>query len=240
MTLGFDSKQEYALFLAEKFQEISKVQEFNIFCHCVTDYTRYFIFPVEDADKDLQMKIENILRVGLNLDGTQNYGRYGSINGCARFFGEANAVDVTNIVNYDYFSRGKTKDTIIIAIPKFININGKYLEFSSLNGTMEHKSQHDKDCVFDLVKGSFLPVEFILGYQKVEKLTGQVIFSENDKHFSKLSTSQQDELMQKFVDGFERVVDYCKRKYEATTLETILKIMTDDHMATIADDLDQP
>lgn len=240
MELHFENKEEYIRFLEQRLNLVSLDCNYNIFCHCVTNQTRYFLNPVRDNEKELQMKINSILKIGLDVDGMNSSGRYGSINGTMRFIGNSTDACSRLIADYDYFGRNNTVHTMVLAIPKYMIIEDEEIEFSSFNGCMKHRTPHDKDCVLDVVKQSRLPVEFILGYQKVDKNTGEVVFVENERHFSNLSNFEREKIMNKFIDRYIKAVEFCNKKYGVETMEEFFDKMTEEHMITINDDLCQP
>lgn len=239
-TTKFANKEEYKNYLIGLFEVVSENQEYNIFLHCVTNYSRYFVEKIGN-EEEIQMKVEGILKNGLNLEGTQGFGGYGSINGTARFIGSStDFVNIDKIADYDYFSVSKTVSTIVITIPKYVVIKDESVEFSSLNGTMENPTQHTKACLFDVVKGMFLPVEFILGYQTVNKEDGSISFYQNPKHLAKLSKIEQKEFMEKLSKKCEEKLKYCRVRYGTESLEEIFEIMTQEHMTLIDEYLNQP
>lgn len=239
-TLKFNNIERYEEYLKEMFPSLAQDREYNIFIHCVTNNTNYFIERPKTIDEDVKRKIEGIMEHGLNLDGAQDYGNYGSINGTAKFFGNSKKVDVGKIINYDFFSRTSKVNSILIAIPKYINVYGELVEFSSYKGVMKHSSQHIKDCLFDLVKEHFLPVEFILGHQMINNKTGEVTFNLNDNHISFLSEECKINLLQKMQKKCEHILEYCKNRYGVYEYEDVFKIMTKEHMFVIDDFLNQP
>ncbi len=239
-TIKFDSIEDYENYLSEIFPHLAQDREYNIFMHCVTSRTSYFVERSKTPDEDVRKKVESIMKRGLNLDGTQDYGNYGSINGTAKFYGNSRDVDVKNISEYDYFSGTDNVHSIIIAIPKYIQVYGEKVEFSSYNGSMKHASQHVKDCLFDLIKGYYLPLEFIFAHQIVNKKTGEVTLNLNEKHLSIISDDDKDELLREMTEKSEQVLEYCKSKYNVSNYEDIFKSMTDEHMDAIDDYLNEP
>ena len=68
------------------------------------------------------MKINSILKIGLDVDGMNSSGRYGSINGTMRFIGNSTDACSRLIADYDYFGRNNTVHTMVLAIPKYMII----------------------------------------------------------------------------------------------------------------------
>lgn len=236
----YRNKAEYKNFLINEFSEMLNHGAFNIFLHCVTPYNSYYANKYS-AKEDVYRKVNDIWEKGLDLDGSMVYGKYGSINGTAKFFGEIQGVNsFDEIINYDYFSGSRFVNTIIFAIPKYININGSFLEFSSYNGQMKHRSQHVKDCLLDISKSIYLPPEFTFGYQIVDNDKGTVSFLENNRHFAKISEQEQEAVMKGFQDRIKSVLTYCKVKYGKEDFEEVFKIMTEEHLRLIDDFLNEP
>ncbi len=238
--IKFDCIEDYENYLSEIFPQLAQEREYNIFMHCVTSRTSYFVERTKNPDEDVKKKVQSIMKYGLNLDGTQDYGNYGSINGTAKFFGNSKDVDVEKIVDYDYFSMSDNVNSIIIAMPKYIDVYDEQVEFSSYNGSMKHASQHVKDCLFDLIKGYYLPLEFIWAHQIVNKKTGEVTLNLNERHLSVINDDEKAELLKEMTQKSERVLEYCKNKYNIQDYEDIFKSMTDEHMDAIDDYLNEP
>ena len=239
-TLKFDNIQEYKNYLMKVIPDLAQDREYNIFMHCVTGNTSYFIKKSDTLDEDIAKKVAGIMKNGLNLDGAQDYGNYGSINGTAKFFGNSRNVKVLNIVNYDYSNRSNKVNSFIIAIPQYVNVYGEMVEFSSYKGSMKHASQHVKDCLFDLIKDSYLPIEFIWAHQIVDKHTGEVVLNLNNKHLSLLDENKKDEFLSGISKKCEQKLDYCRSQYGVTDYEDIFRSMTDEHMSAIDDFLNEP
>lgn len=238
--LNFSNIEEYENYLNDVFPKLAEDMEYNIFIHCVTCNTNYFCERPASPEVEIGLKVDGIMKHGLNLDGAQGYGNYGSINGTARFLGNSRHVDVSRISQYDFFSRSKNVNSIIIAIPKYIKVFGKQVEFSSYKGVMKNCSQHIKDCLYDLVKGYYLPVEFILGHQIVNQGTGAVTLNLNEKHLSLLEVHEKLKLLNSMTQKSEHVINYCKNRYGVEDYEEIFKVMTEEHMFAISDFLNEP
>lgn len=239
-TVKFDCVEDYENYLSEIFPYIEQDREYNIFMHCVTIRSEYFLNREKNPKDELKKRVDSIMSEGLNLEGTQGYGSYGSINGTAKFFGNSKDVDVEQISKYDYFSRSDTVNSIIIAIPKYIDVYGRKVEFSSFGGTMKHASQHIKDCLFDIAKDTYLPVEFILAHQEVNLKTGEVVLNINEKHLSNLSPDESDKFLRTITKKCEKAIERCKSKYGVEDFEDMFECLTDEHMIAIDDYLNAP
>ena len=232
--LKFDKKSTYSIFLMKEISKMLKQGSFNIFLHCVTRYGEFFGNRLNERD-EIARKVKNILKTGLYTEGTHGAGRYGSINGIARFMGDAKSVDLDQIIDYDFLAHSRYINTIILSIPKYIQLDDQTHEFSSLNGKMKHQTRHIKDCLLDISKGPYLPPEFTFGYQLVDTKTNSVKFWKNERHISLLPKAEQDKIMQQFVTEIQNVRQYCKSKYKIEDFEEIFKIMTEEHLEIIDD-----
>lgn len=225
----FTNKDSYKEFLKREFEKLNSKEEYNIFLHCVTDYTSYF-GTRRKGDTEQQIvnrKVFSIRRKGLNLDGQQKYGNYGTINGTMRFVGNSKEVDIDKVIDYDYFSSTKTKSVMIFAFPKNIKFNNQEIEFSTLDGKADSrgKNDHTKNCVFDMVKPSNCPKEFLFAFQRVNQEDNSFVFSPNTYHFSVLSNRAK----QFVVEPLEKEFNNIREKFKTDDIESLLKETTNEH-----------
>ncbi len=232
--LVFNKKSQYALYLKDALSHSLKPSNFNVFLHCVTNAYPRPIKPIKEKD-DILGKVDNILTRGLDLDGGRDRCPYGSINGVARFMGEAENINIENVVNYDFSNGSRYVNTIILAIPKFIELPTGVYEFSSFNGQMKQFNRFQKACLLDISKEKYLPTEFIFGYQLVDRETNTVKFWKNDGHFSQLPPEAQQEIMQGFSQRIEAVLDYCREYYNVQSFDGVFEIMTRKHLDLLED-----
>ena len=232
--ISFKNKSQYGLYLRQILSETLKPDSFNIFLHCVTNAYPHTLRPVTE-EEDVMYKVNSIIRTGLNLEGNRDRCPYGSINGAAKFVGEANNISIEDIINYSFLSNSRFVNTIIFAIPKYIDLpNGKQ-EFSSFNGKMDEFSPFKKACLLDISKERYLPTAFTFGYQLVDRETNTVKFWQNNQHFSQLPKESQDNIMQGFATRITDVVDYCKTNYNADSIEAVFDIMSRKHFEALED-----
>lgn len=237
----FKNEIEYQDYLKRQFDEISKCGDFNVFLHCVTSHTSYYGSMLKDREKDIEKKVSGILKNGLDLDGSSSYGRYGSINCTARFAGSINDLeDLNKITRYDYLSCSRFVHTIILLIPKYIKVGDELMEFSSLNGNIEQKFQHNKACLFDTVKETYCPREFIFGYQVFDTTSQEFKFYKNEKHFAHLEEDKQNDLQKYFENKIIAVKNRCKAIYNVEGIKDILAKLTQEHLKDIEDYLIDP
>ena len=232
--ISFKNKSQYGLYLRNTMSQQLKPDSFNIFVHCVTSAYPHTFQKIKEKD-DVLYKVGEILRTGLDLDGNKERCPYGSINGIAKFVGEAQTVKLEDIIDYSFLCNSRFVNTIILAIPKYIQLNGSKQEFSSFNGKMDSYSPFNKSCLLDISKGRYLPTAFTLGYQLVDRETNTVKFWQNDQHFSQLPVASQDSIMQGFSTKINEVIQYCKTQHNADSIESMFQIMTDKHMELLED-----
>ena len=232
--ITFKNKTQYAIYLRQAFSKILEPKNFNIFLHCVTDSYPHAI-QTQNKQDDILLKVKLILNTGLNLEGNRDCCPYGSINGVAKFMGESQNVKIDDVIDYSFANNSRYVNTIILAIPKYIELpNGKH-EFSSFNGHMDSFRPFQKACLLDISNERFLPTAFTLGYQLLDKETNSVQFLKNDKHFSLLTDDAKNEIMNKFATKIISVIDSCKRAHNATNIEDVFQIMTQKHMELLED-----
>ena len=239
--LEFSSEKDYLNYLTREFADVEKIGEFNVFTHCVTTYSPYYGFKMEDKEKEITQKIEGILTNGLNLDGTNIYGKYGSIRCTAKLQGVANRnLNIKKIAQYDYFSNTRYIHNIILLIPKNIKIDDKDVNFSSFYNDVNKSSQHSKVCLFDAVKDEFCPPEFTFGYQVFNPETQTFVFYKNEEHFMYLDSANKAKIEEYFANKILKVFAYCKQKYGVEKVQDVLNKLSEEHMLAIDDFLMDP
>ena len=232
--MTFKNKSQYGLYLRNTLSQQLKPDSFNIFLHCVTNAYPHTFKSIPEKD-DVLYKISEILKIGLDLDGNRDRCPYGSINGTAKFMGEAQSVSIEDIINYNFLCSSRFVNTIILAIPKYIQLNNRRTEFSSFNGKMDDFSPFKKSCLLDISKGRYLPPAFTLGYQLIDRKNNTVKFWQNNKHFSQLPVDAQEQIMQGFSTKIINVINDCKTNHNAESLESVFDIMTSKHMELLED-----
>ena len=232
--IKFKTKSQYGIYLRETLSQMLKNDKFNIFLHCVTNAYPHSFKPMTEKD-DVLYKVNAILTTGLNLEGNKECCPYGSINGVARFMGEANNVNIEDIINYSFVNHSRYINTIILAIPKYIQLPNGKKEFSSYQGHMDEFSPFTKACLLDISKERHLPTAFTLGYQLLDRETNVISFWQNNQHFSQIPQAEQDTIMQKFANKIVSVVNDCKANHQAKSIEDVFSIMTRKHYDLLED-----
>ncbi len=191
--LNFKNREELRKYLFEQMKELNKKGEFNIFVHQINNYKNFF----DHGEDILQRKIDGIFDGGLRL------GQYSSIFGTTNLVSCSSDLDVDSILDYNYY-RNSNFPTLVMAIPKYIDVDGKKVEFSSYKNNVEGareeiknefrangivESNHNiKSCLFDVLKGyNNLPQYYILGV--VAKDKDGYVFVENKNHLKNFSSN---------------------------------------------------
>ena len=233
----FETTEEYRKFLSERLSEMDRSGRYNVFLHAVTNYTPLFENLRGDANQTIKLKIQAILKEGFLLNGYSSYGAYGSMNGTSKFVGEINSVEnFDKIINYHYDNNGAQEYsvTLIMAIPKYIDAGDEIYELSSVEGDLPYAGQHDKVCLFDVVKGSYLPKSFNLGIQIINNKTGEVVFLNNTEHISSKSEQEQEDELKEFVNQIHNyVAKYSKDNH--VDWQEVFSEETERHINSVSD-----
>lgn len=169
----FATREQLKQYLISLQNELNQKCEFNIFVHQINDWEHG---GGDDKEAIINGKIEGILNNGLSVNS------YSSIFGTTIFIGSTSQPVADAIIDYNYH-RVDSYPTCVIAIPKYIEIDGKQVEFSSYKSNSEQAKQeiakafqdahlfatpdHRKSSLLDVVKGSSkLPTYYILGIKK--------------------------------------------------------------------------
>lgn len=182
---NFKNRDEIKAYLMKQMEELNQKGEFNIFVHQINNYKNY----LDLGENILQRKIDGIMSDGLRL------GEYSSIFGTTNLVASSFDQNVDPVLNYDYHRNSKFP-VLVIAIPKYVDVDGKKIEYSSYKNNTEgareeiknefrsngiYESNHNvKSCLFDVLKGySNLPKHYILG-----------IFTQNDNEYSYIENKE--------------------------------------------------
>lgn len=219
---NFKNREEIKIYLLEQMNELNRKGEFNIFVHQINNYKNYL-----DSGKDvLQKKICGIVDDGLRL------GKYSSIFGTTNLVASSLERNVDPVIDYNYY-RNSDFPILVVAIPKYIDVDGKKVEFSSYKNNTEgareeiknefrtngiYESNHNiKSCLFDVLKGyNNLPKHYILGV--LIKNGNEYSFVENNEHLKNLSDAD-------FAKYKDCVANKIKTKYDEFSTEEPLTLM---------------
>lgn len=235
--INFETTEEYRDYLQQRFAKVDNAGRYNIFLHAITNYTSCSAETKGRANEDIKMKLESILKNGFLLDGYSNFGAYGSMNGTSKFVGEINSAEnFDKVVNYHYDNNQlqEYSVTLIMAIPKYIDTGDNIYELSSVDGDLHYGGTHKKECLYDVVKGMYLPKSFNLGVQIINNETGEVVFLDNEEHISSKSQHAQESELKDYATSVKKCVEKYSKDGHIDWQE-VFKKETDQHMDSIAD-----
>lgn len=221
----FCSVDEYQSFLSKLLKQISKDEEYVVFCHQIGNQRSFFYNSEEE-------KLSGILNNRFSIHP------YPTICGTACCMGEANdPTSAKKVVEYDYYNLKNNRKTLIFVVPKHITVKGKKVEFSSYLGgdatILQDKSSplalqyikqlkdiplkpYTKYCLMDVVFER-LPCSFTLGFQQINA-DNSVDFKLNNTHLSLL----EKPLQAKHSTELEKLVIEKFKEFNSTNLEDLI------------------
>ena len=219
---NFKNREEIKIYLLEQMNELNRKGEFNIFVHQINNYKNY----LDSGEDVLQKKICGIIDDGLRL------GKYSSIFGTTNLVASSLERNVDPVIDYNYY-RNSDFPILVVAIPKYIDVDGKKVEFSSYKNNTEgareeiknefrenniFESNHNiKACLFDVLKGyGNLPQYYILGV--LSKGENNYSYVENNEHLKNLSDAD-------FAKYKDCVANKIKTKYDEFSTKEPLALM---------------
>lgn len=204
ITNTFNNKDEVKLFFTDLFANINSEQEYNIYVHQINGY--YCNTSKKHGTSLIKQKVSAIIRNGFSIS------KYSTISGTSMLIGSTNDLNVDNILNYEYYKNEDCVALCIIAIPKYININGTKIEYSSFQGkdawhfpedlTAEYKKMtkfkpelhHYKCSLFDSIKQyNELPNCYMLGILQLETSQNKYSFIKSINHLSNLKKEEKNQ-----------------------------------------------
>ena len=239
---SFSSVDEYRNYLQDFLNNLTKTGDYNIYIHQVCSHKTFLFDTIEE-------KIKGIKKYGLTID-------YPTICGTAAFMGNTQDIDVDKIINYSFSNKETQFSSFIFALPKYVKVDGKNVEYSSIDGkacSYSYNEQPDKlmqkykscctfmpkmptikFCLFDTINYSEIPNCFNLGLQTIDS-NGNIAFEFNTNHISCLNKTEK----QIIFDKIEQDVEYVYKKYGTKNLidlivkayleyEKIVECSTDD------------
>lgn len=222
--LSFATREELQQYLIKLQKRLNEKGEFNIYVHQINSWQH----GGGDKEQIIEGKVNGILNNGLSLY------EYSSIFGTTIFLGSTNSDVSDAIIDYDYH-HDSSYPTCVIAIPKFVNIDGKRVEYSSFKSNSPEAFQeinkayrdeklmpttdHKKANLFDVVKGSsMLPVYYILGV-KMEDEQG-FSFVENSAHLMNSNDQEYQNYEEKVA---EKICSAAKNFGTTNPIELMIK-----------------
>ena len=225
----FSSKEETRKFLQDLFAYVDEFAECNIYVHQINDYRDDF-FNVHGVNA-IKKRVSGILKHGLNIN------KYSTLSGTSTLLGTTATLDAEKVFAYDYYKGLSCKALCIIAIPKYVYVDGKKIEYSSYKGqaawdfpedltkeyVKELKSRpefhHYKCSLFDAIKNyRELPGAYLLGIVQLEEEIGRFSFVSPNTHLSMLEEDEVEDHYAKIENEIKALYD----KYGTTKTETII------------------
>lgn len=190
----FENREELNKFLVNQLQQLNQKGEFIIFVHQINGYRSYW----ESEGDIIKQKVDGILKYGLRLSD------YSSILGTTNIACSSSDLDPNPIVEYDYHHQSSFP-TCVIAIPRYIEVDGKQVEFSTYkygsenvrgeirnyfnNNGIAIDGHHLKSSLFDVIKEyNQLPIHYVLGV--LVKREQGFVFIENSEHLKNTNADQ--------------------------------------------------
>lgn len=230
LELEFDNIDELKQYLSYYFNKVDKLCECNVFLHHYNDRGRDF---GENMDSVINRKILSTLKRGLRIS------RYSSLSGRANLVGTTSNVDMDSVVNYRYYYDLSHNAICVILIPKYIQVAGESVEFSSYNNQTAHQRpralmdeyqkfnctpdvHHCKCSLFDAIKGfDELPKEYILG---IIQLDDKIKFIPNNTHFC----NQTQQYITNHNNLISQRIEQLYQKFNTKKLEQIIALSYKD------------
>lgn len=201
-TKKFETRKEMKDHLVGILRDLNKKGEFNILVHQINNYASFWF-----RGKNItEQKINGIFDYGLELK------EYSSIFGTTNLACVSSSLDADAILDYNYYKNSHFP-ICVIAIPKFIDVDGEKTEFSTYKShTQQAQAEirnafvseginvdrhHMKLNLLDVIKGyNALPTGYVVGVA-IEQGQGYT-FIENPFHL-RAATKQEYQAYQDSV-----------------------------------------
>lgn len=235
-TKTFTNKEEVKNFLMYLFAKINTNQEYNIYLHQINDY--YDDVNNLNGASVVKHRVESIVKNGFSIS------KYSALSGTAKLVGDTNTLNIDNVLDYEYYKKLDCVATCVIAIPKYIEIDGVKVEYSSYQGkdswnfpeqlTREYEKvsrykpelHHYKCCLFDAIKQhNDLPMCYMLGVLQMENNKNKYSFIQTTAHLSSLGQQEVKE-HNEYVRGLVRRLyeKYKTKENEKIIVKSYLEI----------------
>lgn len=228
-TKSFNSREKLKIYLEKLLQSINQDREYNVFLHQINDYNDG-INNLYGSDA-VKCKIFGILDRGFYIS------RYSALAGTAKIIGSTRDIDVEDILNYNYYGGLDCRAICVVAIPKYVEVDNKLIEYSSFNGqdswsfpeelTNEYKKtlnyspelHYFKSCLFDAIKSyKELPKCYMLGVLHMEEKDSKYSFIEEESHLTNLPK----DLAEKHLIKVEDKIKNLYKKYQTTDTKKLI------------------
>lgn len=213
----FNNETQYKEYLNNKFKNLNKKEEFNIFLHIITVFSHDMcMYRGKTQTEILNQKAQSIMNQGLALDYNPTF-RYSAMSGTTHFMGNAKDADMSKIIDYVYDQyKDEERKVVVFAVPKYIQIDDQSVEFSSYKGVgtikmndikevteeiisaykergVDHRDLHHTKCsLLDCVLSHKVPKEYILGVQTIDPINNVYSFTDNEKHISNMDKETRE------------------------------------------------
>jgi len=228
--IKFDSIDQYLEFLDNRFAKIDAVDSFNVYLHQLGDVDQDLLNAGISREVLYERMVESFAKNGLDI-------RYGALAGTARFVGNCININSQDVLRYAFDRSVPHNAVAIFAIPKYVDIDGRNVEFSSVEGKsiqdrvfyqnlkilygqngMTLAESNMKCCLYDVVKGKNLPSMFLVGIQEVDKQTGTIAFVDPHTHMTELSDQEREEI----GEALSQKVETAYEEYGTTIIGELL------------------
>ena len=225
----FNSREELKNYLENLLRGVGSKQEYNIYLHQINDYYDD-VNNLYGADA-VKSKVFGILDKGFYIS------RYSALSGTAKMAGSTEFITGDDILDYEYYTKLNYKAICVVAIPKYISVDGEMVEYSSYNGQDSWSFPEDltneyikivksapelhyfKCCLFDAIKSyNDLPSCYMLGMVTIDKNNEQYAFIETGKHLYRLP----EYLVLKHNNSVENKIKNLYEKYNTRDRKTVI------------------
>ena len=234
----FKNKNEYLQYIQSLLDQLSQRGEYVIYLHEMSPDRNV---RVKDPRRIIatETTANSIINHGLELDN------YGSIGGTARCVGDTKAVKAETIFNYTYpcCHVGAMKAVAIMALPKYIEVDGKKLEYG-ICSNMERVHELEREagispridhacrCVYDCIRDwkvydekgecikytTYLPREYLLGVQEIIEEDSEYRIILPHTHLAELSEKEKQRHLHEAEVQLKKWAEKCGSMDEATMI----------------------
>ena len=239
--IKFKNENDLCNHLQNLINKLNEKSEFNVFLHQINE-GGYKSFGVVNG---INLKIESILKHGFFIS------KYSTLCGTARLLGSSKEIKTDNILDYRYYNNYSDISICIIAIPKYVEFNGKKLEYSSFEGKSNHDlddklrdayakfnisipdAQHRKCSLFDAVKGyKELPKCYFLGVVNMNYQTDDFEFINPKTH---LIFKEDEEIKSHDKEIIDKIASLFDKHQTKDMSEVIVKAYKEEELIRSAE-----
>ena len=198
--MEFDSKAVLRFELGKILSQVADLGDYNLYVHKIYDFDEWGK-NINNQNTVLK-NMEGIIKSGLSIS------KYPSMTDTSSHIGIISPDKVDDILNYDYPWPVPQQAIVILAVPKYIDINGEKIDFTTPEYSGQYKHAYDQ-CDFNAIHTAFT-----LGTVIVNRpdQTEEQFLTEgnkyqlylNQKHYSILKSEEQLEVMGPIKDRVEK------------------------------------